>query len=182
MRPISHTSANPAGSGELSIRVPVPRAMVIVPAQNPKPTARGGARPFVLAPRRKVTGLNCSLLCGGSLRGAAKPPAQSRDSREAHTGAKKQERCRLRRSCIRRRDVGRERRSVEEEVGGVAELVEAAVVQIAEGEQCVDLLVGAQTTEGVEQGERDVIRARADVVGVVQRASENVAEETSERR
>src|SRR5439155_23872517 len=98
-----------------------------------------------------------------SLRGAAKPPAQSRDSREAHTGAKKQERCRLRRSCIRRRDVGRERRSVEEEVGGVAELVEAAVVQIAEGEQCVDLLVGPQTTEGVEQGERDVIRARADV-------------------
>src|SRR5207245_10735073 len=113
---------------------------------NPPPNPRGGAGMLARAPRRKVTVLNCSLRCGGSLRGAAKPPAQSRDSREAHTGAKKQERCRLRRSCIRRRDVGRERRSVEEEVGGVAELVEAAVVQIAEGEQCVDLLVGAQTT------------------------------------
>src|SRR5262245_12662137 len=142
---------------------------------------RRGIRTFVLIPRKLQSSVaRYYSLFGQLLPGAPKPPAELPEARQGRTATKKQERCRLRRRCIGRRDVAHERRPVEEELGVATELVEATVIETVDGEHRVDLLVGAQTTEGVQQRHRNVIRAGADVVGVVERTVQNVAEDAPE--
>ena len=120
--------------------------------------------------------------------GAALPKAaaQPAESRQTSTGTEQDERARLGRGLPRvvvgeiRVQIAQKGTSVEEQLGVVTELVKATIFEIGEHEASADLLVGAQAAaERVEQGERDVIRAGADVVCVIQRAGEDVAEDAA---
>src|SRR5439155_13174303 len=116
----------------------------------------------------------------GDTRGG-KLPTESGDRAQAGTGTQEQKRGGLGCRHWARGKVALDDCPVEEQIGALAELVEPTVVEIGEREDCVELLVGAQTTaQRVEQGERDVIRAGTDVIGVVERTRENIAQEAPE--
>ena len=109
-------------------------------------------------------------------------PAQPAEHGQAGTGPEKDEGPRLR--CGRGVpgiDVAQDHAAIEEELGIQTELMKATVVEAAEGEDGIDLLVGPETaTQRVEQGERNVIRPGADVIRVIQGAREDVAEDAAQ--
>src|SRR5206468_4076388 len=81
---------------------------------------------------------------------------------------------------VPRIDVAQDDAGIEEQRGIRTEVMKAAVVETAEGEDGVDLLVGRQTpAQRVEQRERNVVRPGADVIRVIQGAREDVAEDAA---